>query len=365
MWRVLNRRKPRQGSDELQGKQGSQLTSASPSTLADKSGVDSYVDQNAATAGWFLGLSSADSAERGLNSISSPGNFVIHTTAGESPGKFVLLYRHKGKLHKSSIVRSNKDGGIGVKGSSVTSPCLSELVACLSDAANAKTCKLKCPLVAHRPGANGCVLVNGGSGSSVIALPVVESREYTAIGPGSVASGAAAAVPPPANGRSSNTGSDGVRPEDVEWTVDEVCVWLGSIGLGEHCMAFRRHKIDGPALIALEPANLREMNVDAIGDRLKIMSAIELLKAKLQDEKKRPQSESTKYTHHYKLPNSAIYSTIRKGPQRVVEAAKSETVSPTVLVHGNGLVDSSPELLNRTQSLQLYERLLSGVNRMK
>jgi len=40
-------------------------------------------------------------------------------------------------------------------------------------------------------------------------------------------------------------------PTYTDWTVDEVCDWLGSLGLGKCASVFRSHDIDGAELMQL------------------------------------------------------------------------------------------------------------------
>jgi len=53
------------------------------------------------------------------------------------------------------------------------------------------------------------------------------------------------------------------------WTVDEVCAWLVSVDLGEHCASFRVENVDGFRLRTLGRSDLIGFGLTAVGDRMK------------------------------------------------------------------------------------------------
>ncbi|CAL1547715.1 unnamed protein product [Lymnaea stagnalis] len=56
------------------------------------------------------------------------------------------------------------------------------------------------------------------------------------------------------------------------WTLDDVCEWLNSLGLGEYDEAFRKNAIDGKELLALSVNDLEDtLGVAALGHRNKIL----------------------------------------------------------------------------------------------
>lgn len=44
----------------------------------------------------------------------------------------------------------------------------------------------------------------------------------------------------------------------LSWTVDDVCEWLENSGMGKYKDAFRKHYIDGLALLLLSEADLKQ-----------------------------------------------------------------------------------------------------------
>lgn len=62
------------------------------------------------------------------------------------------------------------------------------------------------------------------------------------------------------------------------WTVERVSEWLVSVGLGHLKDAFQGHRISGDVLLDLSQTDLAEMGVQALGDRKRILRAIDLLR---------------------------------------------------------------------------------------
>lgn len=73
-----------------------------------------------------------------------------------------------------------------------------------------------------------------------------------------------------------NSGAD-------NWTVVEVGMWLGKIGLPEHSNSFQRHRITGKILSQLEEKHLIEMGVLLVGDRILVMGESQRLHIKSQN----------------------------------------------------------------------------------
>jgi len=61
------------------------------------------------------------------------------------------------------------------------------------------------------------------------------------------------------------------------WTVERVSEWLVSVGLGHLKEVFQGHRISGDVLLDLSQADLAEMGVQALGDRKRILRALDLL----------------------------------------------------------------------------------------
>ncbi|XP_059179125.1 WD repeat, SAM and U-box domain-containing protein 1-like [Physella acuta] len=55
------------------------------------------------------------------------------------------------------------------------------------------------------------------------------------------------------------------------WSVDDVCQWLGSLGLSEYEDKFRTNAIDGKELLAVSAADLETLGIEALGHRNKIL----------------------------------------------------------------------------------------------
>lgn len=66
-----------------------------------------------------------------------------------------------------------------------------------------------------------------------------------------------------------------------QWTVKEVCQWLEQLKMGEYTQHFKKHKIDGIALLNLTSENLQELGVGTLGHRNRLLTEIGALRAKL------------------------------------------------------------------------------------
>jgi len=63
-----------------------------------------------------------------------------------------------------------------------------------------------------------------------------------------------------------------------KWSSDEVAAYLGTKGLEGYATIFREQKVDGSVVHTLTDDDLKEMGVQAIGDRRKIMTVLEGLR---------------------------------------------------------------------------------------
>jgi len=69
--------------------------------------------------------------------------------------------------------------------------------------------------------------------------------------------------------------SDSVRDSGVDgWTVEEVCNWLDSVGLCEHCASFRMQNVDGAHLKTLGRSELIAIGLTDVHDRMKFERAL-------------------------------------------------------------------------------------------
>jgi hypothetical protein len=69
-------------------------------------------------------------------------------------------------------------------------------------------------------------------------------------------------------------GAAGGRPGG-DWKVTDVCAWLKKEGMGGYASSFQKNNIDGPALLALDENDLKDLGVAAVGDRSKLKKAIQ------------------------------------------------------------------------------------------
>ncbi|KAF8910967.1 hypothetical protein CPB84DRAFT_1763028 [Gymnopilus junonius] len=78
------------------------------------------------------------------------------------------------------------------------------------------------------------------------------------------------------------------------WTDELVGRWLSDIKCGCHQDVFRAHDIRGDLLLELDQATLKEMGVSSIGDRLRILNAIMLLRRRVSGKAPTPLAPSHK-----------------------------------------------------------------------
>ena len=74
-----------------------------------------------------------------------------------------------------------------------------------------------------------------------------------------------------------------------EWTVDELADYMKQRALdlgGDFSDNFRSHKIDGSVYARLNDADLKEMGIDKVGDRLRVLQELESI-SQLQDAENR------------------------------------------------------------------------------
>eukprot|EP00419_Tripos_fusus_P046953 CAMPEP_0172814072 /NCGR_PEP_ID=MMETSP1075-20121228/11043_1 /TAXON_ID=2916 /ORGANISM="Ceratium fusus, Strain PA161109" /LENGTH=1452 /DNA_ID=CAMNT_0013653855 /DNA_START=169 /DNA_END=4524 /DNA_ORIENTATION=+ len=66
------------------------------------------------------------------------------------------------------------------------------------------------------------------------------------------------------------------------WTAEEVCAWLGSIGLGKFVAAFEARNVGGSALFGMNAKDLTELGVLPIGDRRRLLRELDALRKEEQ-----------------------------------------------------------------------------------
>src|SRR6266699_5215194 len=65
------------------------------------------------------------------------------------------------------------------------------------------------------------------------------------------------------------------------WTDDYVARWLSEIKCGCHEEAFKTNDIRGDILLDLDQITLKEMGISSIGDRLRILNAVKVLRQRV------------------------------------------------------------------------------------
>ncbi|KAK1236529.1 ATP binding [Marasmius sp. AFHP31] len=69
------------------------------------------------------------------------------------------------------------------------------------------------------------------------------------------------------------------------WSDSHVAKWLTDIKCSNHTITFRQNDIRGDILLELDQTTLQEMGVSTIGDRLRILNAVKILRQKCQASK--------------------------------------------------------------------------------
>lgn len=75
-------------------------------------------------------------------------------------------------------------------------------------------------------------------------------------------------------GKGGGPGGPGGGAAGGDWRVADVCTWLKKEGMGEYASSFQKNNIDGPALLALDENDLKDLGVAKVGDRRKLEKAI-------------------------------------------------------------------------------------------
>jgi hypothetical protein len=65
----------------------------------------------------------------------------------------------------------------------------------------------------------------------------------------------------------------------TSWSVDDVCFWLMSEGLGNFLDKFKENEVDGECLYSLDNKLLKDdLGITALGHRSRILKRVEALK---------------------------------------------------------------------------------------
>jgi len=65
-----------------------------------------------------------------------------------------------------------------------------------------------------------------------------------------------------------------------KWSVDQISIWLDTVGLSEYKELFKQHAISGAELVDLNETILGKMGINRIGHQMKLVKEINLVKSK-------------------------------------------------------------------------------------
>ena len=75
-------------------------------------------------------------------------------------------------------------------------------------------------------------------------------------------------------------------PEEVEWwTASQVAAWINALGWGRYAPGFLANNISGEALLMVDNHMLKDVGVNALGDRLLLLRARDMLLAEQGEER--------------------------------------------------------------------------------
>ena len=100
-----------------------------------------------------------------------------------------------------------------------------------------------------------------------------------------------------------STATAGTEATNFEaWTSDEIATYIQSkfpeeAGIEQYGNLFRQHKIDGAIIHRIQEHDLKEMGVTAVGDRHRILTALDTLK----EHKQQSNREQILWTGHEEL----------------------------------------------------------------
>src|SRR6516225_3408302 len=71
----------------------------------------------------------------------------------------------------------------------------------------------------------------------------------------------------------------GAGPAEADMESGDIAVWLRGLGLGQYQEAFAKNSVDAEVLLELTAEDLKELGVEQVGHRRKILAAIAALRA--------------------------------------------------------------------------------------
>lgn len=90
-----------------------------------------------------------------------------------------------------------------------------------------------------------------------------------------------------------------------QWNEDDVCKWLENISMGQYATKFKQNYITGNELLMLQPANLKEIGVDKVGHRIRILE--ELSKSQQIMAVAQRHAEIMTFTKFYWIPALVVF----------------------------------------------------------
>lgn len=102
------------------------------------------------------------------------------------------------------------------------------------------------------------------------------------------------------------------------WSHAHVAQWLSEMKCGAHAEAFRVHEVVGDLLLEMDQQALREMNITSIGDRIRILNGVRLLRQRCASRVPAPVSPLRPSEHKRTSSESAleINGASRLGPRK-------------------------------------------------
>ena len=235
----------------------------------------------------LLSKVSRDQAEQVLMKFGQSGNYLVRISE-RGAGQYSISFRLHDELRHWRVVEEH--GKFHIPPNSPKTETLAELVAVFQK-------------IEHAPGVTMSPLRPKESApsmpptaTSAPAVPPVATVSPPPLPPDSPTLTRAASVsgpaPPARNLPPAPSGVGENRPRlqramsvkssgglsVSEWSTDEVCHWMMGVGLGMHIATFTENAIDGPCLLELSDAQLKnDLGITALGHRNQILRKIKAL----------------------------------------------------------------------------------------
>lgn len=206
-----------------------------------KKSSTNHIDDNALTSPWYLKDATTSEVKQELDG-QADGSFVIKDSASQ-PGNFQLSYMYQGAIKNSHI--EGTSAGIHLTKSVKKFPCLTELVRFYVESDNGD---MLCQLT-------GAALPDKLDPKEL--KKQLKNRQQD-------------------DKRRSKALSEPAE-KGGKWKVGDVCEWLSQMEMGEYVSSFKKNKIDGTALLSLQDQDLKELGVMILGQRKKLLQAIQTL----------------------------------------------------------------------------------------